>query len=85
MPVHLWRVGLLEPGSGEGAVFLFPSLLQRAFFLANLTGLNWGRLEIQKRHRVDRQTDTGVRVETPNSHCFCSLSLFFKALLFAVL
>jgi hypothetical protein len=50
----------------EGALFSPPSLVGGSFFsgsllLLNLTGLNWGRLEIQKRHRIDRQTESGVR------------------------
>jgi hypothetical protein len=55
----------------------------------NLTGANWGQLEIQKRHRVDRKKEgSGVLVtpvEMHNSHCFFSLSLFFKAYFVTVL
>jgi hypothetical protein len=78
----------------EGALFFALSLVGTSFLscswlLLNLSGLNWRRLEIQKRHRIDRQkVQSGVLgawVEIPNPHCFFSLSLFFKALLLAVL
>jgi hypothetical protein len=64
-------------------------LLEWAFscslLLLNLIGANWGRVEIQKRHMIDWQTESGIRcvraqVETRNLHCFFSLSIFFKAL-----
>jgi hypothetical protein len=46
-------------------------------------------MEIQKRRRIDRQTEgsgvLGAQVERPNTLCFFSLSLFFKALLLAAL
>jgi hypothetical protein len=46
--------------------FLSPSLVRASFLshswlLPNLTGLNWGPVEIQKRHRIDRQTESGAR------------------------
>jgi hypothetical protein len=48
----------------EQAFFLAP-LLERAFscswLLLNLTGANWGRLEMQKGQRVERQTESGIR------------------------
>jgi hypothetical protein len=74
--------------------FVTPSLgtvsfVSCSWLLLHLTGLNWGWLEIQKRGRIDRQKVglgvLGAQVEIPNPHCFFSLSLFFKALLLAVL
>jgi hypothetical protein len=50
---------------GGGAVFSLSPLLEWAFshswLLLNLTGANWEWPEIQKRHRIDRQTESGVR------------------------
>jgi hypothetical protein len=55
----------------------------------NLTGENRGQLEIQKRHRADRQKVgsgvLGALVEMHNSHCFFCLSLFFNPYFFTVL
>jgi hypothetical protein len=50
----------------RGCCFLTPSLVRASFIshswlLLNLTGLNWRWLEIQKIHRIDRQTESGVR------------------------
>jgi hypothetical protein len=77
----VYRTGT-EEDQWRGAVFLLPPLL-----LLNLTGFNWRRLEIQR--RIDRQKAgsgvLGAWVEMYNPHCFFSLSLFFKALLLAVL
>jgi hypothetical protein len=81
-------------GKWRGCCFLTPSLVGASFLsssslLLNLTGANWGLLEIQKRNRIDRQKVgsgvLGAWVETHNPHCFFSLTLFFKALLLAVL
>jgi hypothetical protein len=78
---------------GRGAGFLVPSLvitsfLSHSWLLLNLTGLNWGQLETQKRHWLDRQKVAsgmlGAWVEMPNPNCFSSLSLR-KVLLLAVL
>jgi hypothetical protein len=78
---------------GRGAGFLAPSLvitsfLSHSWLLLNLTGLNWGQLETQKRHQIDRQKVAsgmlGAWVEMPNPNCFSSLSLR-KVLLLAVL
>jgi hypothetical protein len=64
----LFKVGALKDDglSWRGCCFLAPSLVRasflfRSWLLPNLTGLNWGWLEIQKRHRIDRQTENGVR------------------------
>jgi hypothetical protein len=77
----------------KGALFLMlPPLLERHFLShsLDLTGLNWGQLEIQKRYRIDRQK-VGVRGvvhlagETqPLLFLFFYLD-FFKALLLTVL
>jgi hypothetical protein len=70
----------------RGHCFLTPSLVRVSFLscswlLLNLTGLNSGQMEVQKRHRIDRQKVgagvLGALVETPNPHCFFSLSFFF--------
>jgi hypothetical protein len=47
-------------GRWRGRWFLAPSLLRvsflsRSWLLLNLTGLNWGWLEVQKRHKIDRK------------------------------
>jgi hypothetical protein len=74
----------------EGALFFFAPSFVRASFLSrwlllNLTGLNQGQLEIQKRYKIDRQKVgpgvLGAQMETPNPHCLFPQSLFFKALL----
>jgi hypothetical protein len=72
--IYLW-VGRIEVTDDKGkkrnvlaffgmSFFLFP-LLERAFscswLLLNLTGTNWGHLEIQKRHRINSQTENGIR------------------------
>jgi hypothetical protein len=52
-----------EPSPGRNCFsccFVGVSLLS-PLLLLNLTGLNWGQLEIQKRHRIDRQTESGIR------------------------
>jgi hypothetical protein len=78
------------PLTGMEQAFFSHSLVGVSFLsLLVITEPNWGQLEIQKRHRIDRQkVRSGVLstwVETPNPLCFFSLSLFFKALLLAVL
>jgi hypothetical protein len=69
--------------------FVRASFLSHSWLLSNPTMLNWGQLEIQKKYRIDRQkVGSGLlstQVEMSNPHCFFALSLFFKALLLAVL
>jgi hypothetical protein len=71
-----------------GTVFSLPLLLEQAFSLApGLTGGDWRfRKDIRQTHRQKVGSGVlGARVETPNPHCFFSVSLFFKALLLVVL
>jgi hypothetical protein len=51
----------LEGAFGFSPAFVGASFSSCSWLLLNLTGLNWGQLEIQKRHRIDRQTESGVR------------------------
>jgi hypothetical protein len=40
---------------------LWEQAFSHSWLLLNLTGANWGRWEMQKRHRIDRQTESRIR------------------------